>query len=238
MPRRARILLPGVPVHVIQRGNNRSACFYADEDYRFYLEHLTVQAVKHGCAIHAYCLMTNHVHLLLTPQGVESLGRLMKSLGQRYVQYVNRTYRRTGTLWEGRFRSCLMQDETYVLACYRYIELNPVRAGMVAHPGEYRWSSYRANAQGEADALLTPHPVYLAQSLELETRQAAYRELFRFELAPGLVDEIRQATNGNFALGDSRFIADIELALGRRVVRGKAGRPVKSGEATVEPLIA
>jgi putative transposase len=144
MPRRARIQLPGVPVHLIQRGNNRSACFYADEDYRFYLDHLTEQATKHRCAIHAWCLMTNHVHLLVTPRHADSLSRLMKALGQRYVQYINRTYRRSGTLWEGRFRSCLLQEEAYVLACYRYIELNPVRACLVAHPAEYRWSSYRA----------------------------------------------------------------------------------------------
>lgn len=227
MPRRARILLPGVPVHLIQRGNNRSACFYADEDYRFYLDHLAEQALKHGCSIHAYCLMTNHVHLLLTPQRESSLGGLMKSLGQRYVQYVNRTYKRSGTLWEGRFRSCLLQDEVYVLACYRYIELNPVRACMVVHPAEYRWSSYRANAQGEGDALLLPQALYLALGSDELARQVAYRELFRHELEPGTVDEIRQATNGNFALGDGRFAAEIERMLGRRVSRGKPGRPFK-----------
>lgn len=231
MPRRPRILVPGVPVHIIQRGNNRSTCFYADEDYRFYLDHLDEQARKHGCLIHAYCLMTNHVHVLLTPAGLDSLGQMMKGLGQRYVQYVNRTYRRSGTLWEGRFRSCLMQDEAYVLACYRYIELNPVRAGMVEHPAQYRWSSYRTNAQGEENAVCTAHRLYLALALDDAARQAAYRELFRFALEPGLVDQLREATNGNFALGNTRFIAEIEQALGRRVVRGKAGRPPKPREA-------
>lgn len=231
MPRRARLLVPGVPVHLIQRGNNRSACFYADEDYRFYLDRLAEQATKHACAIHAWCLMTNHVHLLLTPQRDDGLSQLMKALGQRYVQYVNRSYRRSGTLWEGRFRSCLMQDEAYVLACYRYIELNPVRAGMVAHPADYRWSSYRVNAQGEADSVLTPHPLYQALDPERDARLAAYREIFRYELDPGMIDQIRQATNGNVALGDSRFIADIERALGRRVTRGKPGRPFKRDDA-------
>ena len=231
MPRRARLLVPGVPVHLIQRGNNRSACFYADEDYRFYLEHLAEQATKHGCALHAYCLMTNHVHLLVTPQREDSLAQLMKALGQRYVQYVNRTYRRSGTLWEGRFRSCLLQEDAYVLACYRYIELNPVRAAMVAHPAEYRWSSYRSNAQGEANSLLTPHPLYRSLGSDGDARQANYRELFRFELDPGLVDEIRQATNGNFALGNSLFIDQIEQALGRRAARGKPGRPFKQADA-------
>ncbi len=149
----------------------------------------------------------------------------MKALGQRYVQYMNRTYRRSGTLWEGRFRSCLTQEEAYLLACQRYIELNPVRADMVAHPAEYRWSSYRANAQGEADALLKPHPLYEALGCDVASRQAAYRELFRYELEPGLVDEIRRATNGNYALGNEDFAAQVTAALGRRAAPGKSGRP-------------
>ena len=140
MPRRARLTLPNIPLHLIQRGNNRQACFFADEDYRFYLDWLAEHAGKTGCQIHAYVLMTNHVHLLLSAETAQAAGALMKALGQRYVQYVNRTYQRSGTLWEGRFRSCLTQDETYLLACQRYIELNPVRAGMVAHPADYRWS--------------------------------------------------------------------------------------------------
>lgn len=236
MPRRPRVTLPHVPLHVIQRGNNRQVCFVADEDYGFYLDWLKEYAGKTGCSIHAYVLMTNHVHLLLSSASSDGVGALMKALGQRYVQYVNRTYRRTGTLWEGRFRSCLTQEESYLLACQRYIELNPVRAGMVPHPAEYRWSSYRANAQGEANALLTPHPLYLALGTDASARQLAYRELFRFELEPGLVDAIRQATNGNFALGDSRFGEQIAQALGRRVQPGKSGRPRKVREAESEAL--
>lgn len=227
MPRRARVCLPHIPLHIIQRGNNRSACFFADEDYRFYLDWLGEYATKTRCRVHAYVLMTNHVHLLLTSEDIQGAGTLMKALGQRYVQYVNRSYRRSGTLWEGRFRSCLTQEESYLLTCMRYIELNPVRAGMVAHPGEYRWSSYRANAQGEADGLLTPHDLYRGLASDARQRQAAYRELFRHQLAPNLVDAIRQATNGNFALGDPRFAADIAKALGRRVVPGMPGRPKK-----------
>jgi putative transposase len=230
MPRRARVTLPGIPLHIIQRGNNRQPCFFADEDYRFYLDWLGEYAEKTGCRIHAYVLMTNHVHLLLSGDEAESTGRLMKALGQRYVQYVNRTYRRSGTLWEGRYRSCLTQQETYLLTCMRYIELNPVRADMVSHPGEYRWSSYRANAQGESDTLISPHPGYVALGSDPEVRLAAYRELFRFELDPGVVDEIRTATNGNFALGDPRFAALIESALGKRVTPGKSGRPCKQAE--------
>jgi len=231
MPRRARLSLQNVPLHIIQRGNNRQACFYADEDYRKYLDWLQEYAAKTGCLIHAYVLMTNHVHLLVSVAGGGSAGSLMKALGQRYVQYVNRSYRRSGTLWEGRFRSCLLQDETYLLACQRYIELNPVRAGMVEHPAEYRWSSYRANAQGEADALVKPHPLYEALGRDAARREAAYRELFRYELEPGLVDEIRRATNGNFALGSERFAEQVAAALGRRAAPGRSGRPRKAPEA-------
>lgn len=227
MPRRARLILPNVPLHIIQRGNNRQACFYADEDCRAYLDWLREYANRTGCRVHAYVLMTNHVHLLVSAGQGEASGALMKALGQRYVQYVNRTYRRSGTLWEGRYRSCLIQEDTYLLACQRYIELNPVRAGMVEHPAEYRWSSYRANARGETDVVLTPHTLYEALGLDAAGRQATYRELFRHELDPGLVDDIRHATNGNFALGTERFAGQIAAALGRRVTRGRSGRPPK-----------
>jgi len=190
MSRRPRVTLPNIPLHLIQRGNNRQVCFIADEDYRFYLDWLAEYAGETGCRVHAYVLMTNHVHLLVSPPHGEAVGKMMKALGQRYVQYVNRSYQRSGTLWEGRYRSCLTQTESYLLACQRYIELNPVRAGMVAHPAEYRWSSYRANAQGESNNLIVAHEVYKALAQDAESRQAAYRELFRYELEPGLVDEI------------------------------------------------
>lgn len=227
MPRRARISLPNVPTHIIQRGNNRSACFFADEDYGFYLEWLEKYAAQTRCQIHAYVLMTNHVHILLTAEGAGVAASLMKALGQRYVQYVNRTYRRSGTLWEGRFCSCLAQEESYLFTCMRYIELNPVRAGMVGHPTDYRWSSYRANAQGAGASLLTPHALYLALGSDAEQRQSAYRALFRPHLDPGVVDAIRRATNGNYALGDDRFAADVTTALGRRAEPGVSGRPRK-----------
>jgi putative transposase len=213
MPRRPRITLPGVPLHLIQRGNNRQACFFADEDYLAYLGWLEGYVREGDCAIHAYVLMTNHVHLLLTPQTSRGAGELMKRLGQRYVQYINRTYRRSGTLWEGRFRSYLTQEGGYVLGCYRYIELNPVRANMVEHPAEYPWSSYRANAQGESSTLLTHHPLYAVLDRDDRARQVAYRELFRYQLDPGMIDEIRAATNGNYALGGSQFQAQVAAML-------------------------
>lgn len=225
MPRRARLSMPGIPWHIIQRGNNRTACFYAEDDYYFYLNNLQEQAFKHGCEIHAYVLMTNHVHLLLTPSKGDSAALLMKNLGQRYVQYINRTYRRSGTLWEGRFRSCLTQTEDYVLACYRYIELNPVRANMVSHPREYPWSSYKANAEGKKSDLLTPHEQYLRLDSQDIDRRKTYRALFKAHIDQPIDNEIRSATNGNYALGNARFQEQIEHALGRRVIKGRAGRP-------------
>ncbi len=227
MPRRPRIIVPNTPQHIIQRGNNRTACFYADEDCQFYLEWLAFHADKLECHIHAYVLMTNHVHLLVSTEKAEAIGAMMKALGQRYVQYINKTYKRSGTLWEGRFRSCPIQAEAYLLSCQRYIELNPVRANMMTHPAEYKWSSYAANAQGKASPLITPHPLYIALGESPENRQAAYRELFRYSLDVGLVDEIRKATNSNYALGNDMFCKQIADALGRRVTAGKAGRPVK-----------
>ena len=227
MPRRARLSLPGVPWHIIQRGNNRSPCFYADDDCLFYLESLKEQAEKFCCDIHAYTLMTNHVHLLLTPARHDSASLLMKNLGQRYVQYINRAYRRSGTLWEGRFRSCLTQSDDYVLACYRYIELNPVRANMVKHPGDYRWSSYRCNGEGKVNELITQHDQYQKLAVEEKERRAAYRGLLNSHVDEDLNKQIREATNGNFVLGNDRFQKEIELMLGRRVTPGRSGRPRK-----------
>ncbi|WP_081087038.1 transposase [Pseudomonas palleroniana] len=225
MARRPRVLMPDIPLHIIQRGNNRSTCFYSDEDCFFYIDTLAVLAELYSCKIHALCLMTNHVHLLLTPTCCAGAGLLMKGLGQRYVQYVNRTYQRTGTLWEGRFRSCLVQQDNYVLACYRYIEMNPVRAGMVAHPGDYRWTSYRANAQCEPSSFLSPHAVYRELGSSAVQRAESYRYLFKDRLSAGSIEQIRSATNGNYVLGDQKFAAEIEQALGKRVSKGVSGRP-------------
>lgn len=227
MPRRARLRLAGLPLHIVQRGNNRTACFYADEDYALYLHHLGEMAREFRCAVHAYVLMTNHVHLLLTPALPDGPSRLMKHLGQRYVQYVNRSYRRSGTLWEGRFRSSLVQENVYFLRCHRYIELNPVRASMVSHPADYRWSSFPANAGLAASRLLSAHGEYLALGRNDGERGIAYRALFRSELDPAQLDEIRSAVNGGFVIGNDRFKAQIAEMLKRRVVRGAPGRPRK-----------
>jgi putative transposase len=237
MPRHARIALPNVPVHLIQRGNNRQPCFFADEDYYHYLHLLYKYSVKFGYQIHAYVLMTNHVHLLISSECSDAGGALMKVLGQCYVQYVNRVHLRSGTLWEGRFRSCLVQEERYLLACQRYIEMNPVRANIVAHPADYRWSSYRANAQGEANALVHPHSLYEGLDANATARQAAYRNLFADELDRGFTDKIRNATNGNFALGDEYFAAQVAIMNGRSAVPGQSGRPRKVAEPVSGDLL-
>jgi putative transposase len=225
-----------VPVHIIQRGNNRGACFFADDDYALYLAHLQELTAKFECALHAYCLMTNHVHLLLTPQTANGGALLMKNQGQRYVQHVNRAYRRSGTLWEGRFRSCLVQSEGYLLACYRYIELNPVRAAMVSHPRQHRWSSYRVNAEGKASELIVPHDQYRALRQHDGARREAYRALFIAHPEAALVSEIRLATNGGFVLGGASFQDEIATMLGRRVARRQPGRPPRQDDERTKPI--
>lgn len=225
MPRRSRLVLPGVPMHLIQRGNNRQACFFCEDDYRNYLRWLGEGAERFRCRVHAWVLMTNHVHLLVSTDEQGAVARLMKAVGQRYTQYVNRVYGRTGSLWEGRFRSCLTDSDAYVLTCMRYIELNPVRAGMVEHPAEYAWSSYRVNAQGAPSALASPHPAYVALAEDRDMRAVAYRRLFDACLPVELVNELRDATNGNRVFGGGRFAAQVEAALGCRAVRGAPGRP-------------
>ena len=193
MPRVARIVVPDVALHVIQRGNNRSPCFVRPSDYRMYLRYLRKYAMQCACAIHAYCLMSNHVHLLLTPSAPNSCAQLMKHLGQCYVQTFNMAYARSGTLWEGRFHSCLVPTETYVVACYRYIELNPVRAGMVTEAQDYPWSSFRTNAAGREDALITRHAA-------LGAIGDAYRSLFDVPLEKPILEEIRSATRNGHRL--------------------------------------
>lgn len=178
MPRQPRPDLAGVPQHVVQRGNDRQPCFYVADDYRRYLGGLRESATRYGCVVHAYVLMTNHVHLLVTPSSVGAVSRMMQWLGRQYVGYINGRYRRTGTLWEGRYKSCLVDTERYLLTCYRYIELNPVRAAMVADPADYAWSSYRANAQALADPLVVPHAEYLRLGADAPERCVAYRYLF------------------------------------------------------------
>ena len=213
MPRRPRSWIRDVPLHILQRGNNRAACFYAEEDYRFYLHWLQLNAEHYGCAIHAYVLMTNHVHLMLTPEERDSASKLMQSLGRRYVQYVNRVHRRSGTLWEGRFRASLVEAESYLLTCSRYIELNPVRAAVAKDPADYIWSSYRHHALGAPDRVVTEHALFNALGATPAERAVAYRALFRTELDEQEVNAIRTALNHGGTLGSDRFIERVSQSL-------------------------
>ncbi|MDO8311393.1 MAG: transposase [Sideroxyarcus sp.] len=225
MPRRPRIKLAEVPQHVVQRGINREPCFFAEEDYHCYLHWLQKSAADWHCSIHAYVLMTNHVHLLVTTERPDGIAKMMQSIGRRYVQYINRSYHRTGSLWEGRFKSSLVQAEEYLLTCMRYIELNPVRANMVNDPAQYRWSSYWHNGLGQADERIVPHPLYLTLGNDEADRLAEYRGLFRSELDEAALTDIRLALAQGQPLGSERFSEIMCAAVGVRRAQRKPGRP-------------
>jgi REP-associated tyrosine transposase len=231
MARHPRLILPGIALHVVQRGNDRNACFREDGDYLTYVAHLRYLSRKYECEVHAYCLMTNHVHLLLTASDADGCGLLMRDLGRSYVPYFNRRHGRTGTLWEGRFRSCLVESARYVLACYRYIELNPVRAGMTGDPRAYLWSSHAGNSGMRGDPLLQPHAEYLALGQQDATRHAAYQGLFDQALEPPLLRSIREAANGGYPLASDAFKSSVLAPAGSRMERGKPGPRVESPEA-------
>lgn len=234
MPRKTRMYLPGIPAHVVQRGHNRDACFFADDDYQFYLECLGQGLRRYGVRLHAYVLMTNHVHLLMTPAEEDSISRLMQHVGRLYVLYVNRRYRRSGALFEGRHKASLVAADDYLLSCYRYIELNPVAAGMVERPDQYSWSSYPWHAWGRPNTLVQDHDLYLGLDRDPATRQHAYRELFRHQLPEAQLHDIRECLAGNFPLGNARFREQIETALGRRVGERRRGRPAtRTGAAQI-----
>ena len=225
MPRRPRLHIADYPHHIVQRGHNRAACFFADEDYQAYLHWLGEGLQKTGIQLHAYVLMTNHVHLLLTPKAAGDIPRLIIALGRRFVQYINKTYRRTGTLWDSRYKSSLIQTDTYLLRCQRYIELNPVRADMVRDPGEYPWSSDRANGLGARDPLLSPHALYLELGASPKARHAAYRELFRTGLDEAALSGLRLAIQQSQPIGSERFLQQIEQMTGQRREARPRGRP-------------
>ena len=228
MARLPRFVIPGQPQHVIVRGNNRSEIFCADADYQFYLEKLQSACATHGCDIHAYVLMTNHAHLLITPHAEQSLSKALQMLGRYYVQYYNYSYQRTGTLWEGRYKATLIDSETYLLTCMRYIELNPVRAGMVLRPSEYPWSSYHYNALGQPNEWVAPHLEYRRLGKTDHERQAVYRLLFKHHISENCITEIREATNKAWVLGNDRFKKRMQQQLERRVEPKAKGGDRKS----------
>ena len=216
MARLPRLNLPGIPQHVIQRGNNRQVSFFNDTDYAVYLDKLKLYSEKYSVVVHSYVLMTNHVHLLMKPETEQGVSQVMQALGRYYVRYINQTYGRTGTLWEGRYKSTLVDSDNYFLTVSRYIELNPVRAGMVAHPAEYPWSSYQYNALGKPIELITPHFLYQALAKTDKTRQKRYSALFDKTIPDYTLEEIRHSINRAWVLGDERFKQQIEKQTGRR----------------------
>jgi putative transposase len=225
MPRLPRISPAGVAVHIIQRGNNRQVCFASDEDHWAFTGWLKEYSAKYRVDIHAWVMMTNHIHLLCTPHDDVGISRIMQSVGRRYVQYFNREYRRSGTLWEGRFKSCLVENEIYLLELYRYIEMNPVRAMMVDDPGDYQWSSYQINGLGKVSNLCVPHQEYLSLGVDPLERQKNYQGLFIHQVEGELLKEIRDNTHKGMAIGSERFKDEIEILTGRRLKSKKRGRP-------------
>jgi len=225
MPRPLRHNIPGMPQHIVQRGNNRQACFFTDSDYRRYLAFLGTACRRHHCALHAFVLMTNHVHLLLTPESGDGASLVLRDVGRDYVRSFNKIHQRTGTLWEGRFKSSLVDADEYCLACYRYIELNPVRAGIVRHPAEYTWSSYRANAENESSGLVIAHPVWHSLGATNKARRRAYQELFRDRVDQQQIAALRYGLRKGLPTGHDQFKRQIEKYLSIELGNGQIGRP-------------
>jgi len=225
MPRLPRLDVPGLPQHLITRGNDRRDMFFSVGDRAFFLQYLDEARLEHGVHIHAYVLMSNHVHLLATGETSFALSRMMRDVGRRYVQHVNAIHGRTGTLFEGRFKSCLVETGLYFLTCMRYIEMNPVRARMAAEPSRYRWSSFKENASGTPSGILTPHPEYLALGRSAKARRDAYLRIFEETVGVEQLQAIRESTNMCRALGSPRFVTALEATLRRRVSVVPRGRP-------------
>lgn len=227
MPRKPRFFLPDIPTHIVQRGHSREPVFFEDDDYYAYLGWLNESAERYDCAIHAYVLMTNHIHILASPNDKQGISRMMQYMGRKYVPYINYTYGTSGSIWEGRYKASLTHDEEYLLTCMRYIELNPVRANMVNNPSQYRWSSYRANAQGKENKLITPHSLYLALGKTKASRLEAYRALFKAHVDEAELKDIRAAWQTGTPLGNDYFREKIERKLKSKVGQARRGRPSK-----------
>ncbi len=225
MPRKPRFFLPDVPAHIVQRGHSREPVFFEDSDYQAYLGWLEEAAERYGCAIHAYVLMTNHIHILATPKDKDGISRMMQYVGRRYVPYINYNYGSSGSLWEGRFKASLISDEQYLLTCMRYIELNPIRANIVNSPSRYRWSSYRHNAQGKDNSIITEHSLYTGLAKTKVARRENYKDLFKAHIDAEQLKSIRAAWQTGTPLGDDRFREKIERKLKTKVGQDRPGRP-------------
>jgi len=224
MPRRARMYIPGLPYHIVQRGNNRQCCFHDDEDREFYLHLWQQVSRRYGVRVHAYCLMSNHVHFLLTPLNRDAVSNTTRVVGSRYARHINLRHERTGTLWEGRHRASVVQSERYLMTCYRYIELNPVRAGMVRDAGDYAWSSHRANACGPWD-WLEPHPLFISLGQDEAAQRRAYTTLFAEQLGEAELSLLRESIFYSQPLGDDAFRQQLIRRYGVRLGQMGAGRP-------------
>lgn len=242
MARLGRYFVAGQPLHVIQRGNNRSRIFHTRDDATHFLGWLGDAAERYGLALHAYVLMPNHIHVLASPGDADSLPRTMQSVGRRYVRYLNRRVERTGTLWEGRYRATVVDTDTYFFRVSRYIEMNPVRAALAPDPYAYRWSSHRANAHGQIDPLVTPHALYESLGPDLASRAATYRGFFNETLSDAVLKTIRDATNRGWALGDAAFQERMSALGGRRATPLPKGRrkaqPAEESEETSADFLA
>ncbi len=229
MPRKPRFFIPGIPLQVVQRGHNRAQVFFEDEEYETYLAFLAEATERYGCAVHAYVLMPHHIHLLVTARKEGAVSRMMQHVGLKFVPYINRVRETSGTLWEGRYRSSLV-DDAYLLSCMQYIELDPVRSKVVRTPTQYKWSSYRANAQGRSDPLVTPHVIYEGLGRSAPARRTAYRARLRDRLTPAQLDEITAAWQTGTPLGARSFLDKVERKLKQKVGYAKRGRPPKRTE--------
>ncbi|WP_099035670.1 transposase [Lacimicrobium alkaliphilum] len=228
MPRKVRCYAPGITCHIVQRGNNRQTCFLSNDDFGFYIQVLSEALKRYRVALHAFVLMTNHVHLLMTPSDSIGISRVMQLVGRRYVRYFNSLHQRTGTLWEGRHRASLIDSVEYLLVCQKYIEMNPVRAGMAEHPGQYHWSSYRANALGQKIECLTEHPEFTRLGQSPAQRHCRYRELFLLPALNKDLHKIRQCLQHNYPLGNTAFREQIETRLNVHFGALLPGRPCTS----------
>ncbi len=231
MARAARLVIPNQPHHVIQRGNDRQPIFHEAEDYQVFLAWLLEASRQFKVEIHAYVLMGNHLHLLVTPSDLQGLGRMMQWIGRFYVPWFNRKYERTGTLWQGRFKTSVIESERYFMLCSRYIEMNPVRATLVTHPSAHRWSSYAHHVGDTRDPLIADHPLYWALGNTPFEREASYKQLVNQAIPQDEVDNLTRAVMKGQALGSEQFKIGLENKLNRRVRPAKRGRPFKLVQA-------
>ncbi|MCX5711463.1 MAG: transposase [Candidatus Omnitrophica bacterium] len=233
MARKPRMFVTGLPFHVVQRGNNKNPIFFSETDYLFFLSVLREAKLKHPCLIFAYCLMPNHFHLLIQPEAKENISFLIKFLGSKYVRYINKVYKRSGTLWEGRFKCSIVEEEAYFLTCLRYIETNPLRAGIVNNVEEYLWSSYRCRAFGENDGLTDLDEWYKELGLASSQRQILYRCNFNNDISDSVLEFIREMTNKGGVIGGTEFKDKLEEIIAQKIIIRKPGRPRKNNSDPV-----